>query len=82
MPDVYDLCGMKSMKTLKSFLTSIAFSLAGVAVHTNAATENHRNSSGVCFQLTPLGSRKALPESGRDDSTSEPLEVSALHAQS
>lgn len=69
------------MKTLKSFLTSIAFSLAGVAVHTNAATENHRNSSGVCFQLTPLGSRKALPEAGRDASVREPLEVSTQGEQ-
>lgn len=72
---------MKSMKTLKSFLTSIAFSLAGVAVHTNAATENLRNSSGVCFQLTPLGSRKALPEAGRDVSAGEPVEESARGSQ-
>ncbi len=69
------------MKTLKSVLSSIAFSLAGVAVHTNAATENHRNSSGVCFQLTPLGSRKALPESDRGDYASGPLEVSVQRAQ-
>lgn len=46
------------MKKLKSLLTSVAFSLAGVAVHTNAATENHRNACGVCFQLTPVGTRR------------------------
>ncbi|BAN48783.1 hypothetical protein [Metapseudomonas resinovorans] len=50
------------MKNLKSLLTSLAFSLAGIAVHTNAATENHRGSSGICFQSTPLGSRKTLPQ--------------------
>ncbi len=69
------------MKTLKSFLTSIAFSLAGVAVHTNAATENQRNSSGVCFQSTPLGSRKALPEAGRDGAASDSLEAPIERAQ-
>lgn len=49
------------MKNLKSYLTSIVFSLAGAAVHANAATENHRGNSGICFQLTPLAGRGALP---------------------
>jgi hypothetical protein len=60
------------MKTLKSLLTSIAFSLAGVAVHSNAATENHRNSSGVCFQTTPLGSKKVTPQSAETGSSGDP----------
>ncbi|WP_044874403.1 hypothetical protein [Pseudomonas sp. LFM046] len=55
------------MKTLKSLLTSIAFSLAGVAVHTNAATENLRGQSGVCFQLTPLGNKRAASQSAQED---------------
>ncbi|WP_457789871.1 hypothetical protein [Pseudomonas sp. PL-6] len=44
------------MMALKNLLTSVVFSLAGVAVHSNAASENHRNSSGVCFQTTPIRS--------------------------
>ena len=42
------------MQTLKSFLTALAFSLAGVAVHANAATERSTCGSAACFQLTPL----------------------------
>lgn len=61
------------MKNLKSFLTSIAFSLAGFAVHTNAATENHRNSSGVCFQLTPHGSKRTFSQSVQAGSGTAPL---------
>lgn len=49
------------MKSVKSFLTAIVFSLAGVAVHANAASENHRGDSGICFQLTPLAGKGALP---------------------
>ncbi|QEY63196.1 hypothetical protein FXN65_14455 [Metapseudomonas lalkuanensis] len=62
------------MRTLKSLLTSIAFSLAGVAVHSNAATENHRNSSGVCFQTTPLGSKKVSPQSAEAGASGDPLD--------
>lgn len=60
------------MKTLKSLLASIAFSLAGVAVHSNAATENHRNSSGVCFQTTPLGGKKVAPKSAEAGASGDP----------
>ncbi|NWA28197.1 hypothetical protein HX882_21220 [Pseudomonas gingeri] len=42
------------MNHVKNYLTAIAFSLAGVAVHANAATERHDCDSGVCFQLAPL----------------------------
>jgi len=42
------------MKNLKSFLTAVAFSLAGVAVHANAAMERSTCSNAACFQLTPL----------------------------
>lgn len=62
------------MKPLKSLLTSIAFALAGVAVHGNAATENHRNSSGICFQTTPLDRKKASAQwraAGASDSPQE-----------
>ncbi|AOE85228.1 hypothetical protein [Pseudomonas sp. TCU-HL1] len=71
--DAYNLTGMNSIKNLKSFLTSIAFSLTGIAVHANAATENHRSASGICFQLTPLGSKRALPQSAQEGSSSDPL---------
>ncbi|WP_271407533.1 hypothetical protein [Pseudomonas sp. Q1-7] len=54
------------MKTLKSLLASIAFSLAGVAVHTNAASENLRGERGLCFQLTPVGTRRVAPPSPAD----------------
>ncbi|MFW0754951.1 hypothetical protein ACN1C3_09365 [Pseudomonas sp. H11T01] len=60
------------MKNVKSFLTAIVFSLAGVAVHANAATENHRCESGICFQLTPLAGRGALPVLAADGSSRTP----------
>lgn len=41
------------MKNVKCLLTAVFFALAGVAVHANAAPEQHRCTSGVCFQLTP-----------------------------
>lgn len=62
------------MKTLKNLLTSLVFSLAGVAVHSNAATENHRNSSGVCFQTTPLSSRKVSSRSAEAGADCDPLD--------
>lgn len=49
------------MTNAKSLLTAIVFSLAGVAVHANAASENHRGDTGICFQLTPLAGKSALP---------------------
>lgn len=48
------------MKNVKSLLTAIVFSLAGVAVHANAATENRSCESAVCFQLTPLAENGAV----------------------
>ncbi|WP_338525136.1 hypothetical protein NUH87_05715 [Pseudomonas batumici] len=62
------------MNHVKSCLTAIVFSLAGVAVHANAAAESRHCDSGVCFQLAPLaedGSRHApqeryLEASGQD----------------
>ncbi|MNF44460.1 hypothetical protein D3C85_781610 [compost metagenome] len=62
------------MKNLKSFLTSIAFALAGVAVHTNAASENRRGESGICFQQTPLGRKSDLPRSAEEGAGSAPLD--------
>ena len=42
------------MNNVSRFLTAIAFSLAGVAAHANAAVEQHSCHSGTCFQLTPV----------------------------
>ncbi|WRH94272.1 hypothetical protein RCC30_10655 [Pseudomonas fluorescens] len=42
------------MNKVSRFLTAIAFSLAGVAAHANAAVEQHSCHSGSCFQLTPV----------------------------
>ncbi|MFZ3284334.1 hypothetical protein [Pseudomonas sp.] len=39
--------------------TAIAFSLAGVAAHANAAVEQHSCHSSNCFQLTPLAKSDA-----------------------
>ncbi|WP_296269724.1 hypothetical protein [Pseudomonas sp. UBA6323] len=55
------------MKNLKIYLSAFALSLAGVAVHANAASENHRGDSGLCFQLIPLagkGANRAQAENG------------------
>lgn len=49
------------MNTIKRYLTAVAFALAGFAVHANAASENHRGDTGVCFQLTPLAGKGAWP---------------------
>jgi hypothetical protein len=68
------LSGMISMKNLKSFLTSIAFALAGIAVHANAASENRRGESGICFQQTPLGRKGDLPRSAEKGLGSDPLD--------
>lgn len=70
------------MMNLKSFLTSIAFSLAGIAVHANAASENHRCERGICFQLTPVAGKGALPVLAEDGFSRTPqgkrLEVQPL----
>jgi hypothetical protein len=42
------------MNNVSRFLTAIAFSLAGVVTHANAAVEQHSCHSGTCFQLTPV----------------------------
>lgn len=42
------------MNNVLRFFTAVAFSLAGVAAHANAAVEQHSCHSGSCFQLTPL----------------------------
>ncbi|WP_180699507.1 hypothetical protein [Pseudomonas crudilactis] len=42
------------MNNVSRFLTAIAFSLAGVAAHANAAVEQHSCHSNTCFQLTPV----------------------------
>ncbi|GGM29470.1 hypothetical protein ACFQDN_20260 [Pseudomonas asuensis] len=57
------------MKNLKTYLTALAFSLAGVAVHANAASDNQQGVSGICFQLIELvgkGAFHSLAENGFD----------------
>lgn len=48
------------MKNLKTYLTALAFSLAGATVHANAASANHEDSK-ICFQLTDLAANGAPP---------------------
>jgi hypothetical protein len=57
------------MKNLKTYLTALVFSLAGITVHANAASANHEDSSKICFQLTDLAAKGAsslLTENGFD----------------
>lgn len=61
------------MKTLKTCLLALTFTLAGVAVHANAASENQRGDSGICFQLTPLAGKGALPSLTENGSSRTPL---------
>lgn len=61
------------MKSLNSFLTAVAFSLAGVAVHANAASENQRGESGICFQLTPLAGKGSQPTLSENGASRTPL---------
>jgi len=49
------------MFPIKSYLTAVAFALAGSAVHADAATEKNTCGSGVCFQLTPLAQKAESP---------------------
>lgn len=55
------------MNNVTRYLTAIAFSLAGVAAHANAAVEQGACTSSTCFQLTPVakqGSDALLVEDG------------------
>ncbi|MBD9504191.1 hypothetical protein M2D07_023275 [Pseudomonas sp. BGr12] len=61
------------MKNLKTFLTAVAFSFAGVAVHANAAAEASCSHSAVCFQLTPLADKSAAPQLAEDGFSRTPL---------
>ncbi|KQV17648.1 hypothetical protein ASC74_22780 [Pseudomonas sp. Root329] len=45
------------MNNVTRFLTAIAFSTAGAAVHANAAVEQKSCGSATCFQLTPVGEK-------------------------
>ncbi|MDH0289892.1 hypothetical protein N7414_12265 [Pseudomonas sp. GD04087] len=60
------------MKNLKTFVTAVAFSLAGVAVHANA-TEASCAHAAACFQLTPLAERSVTPELAEDGFSRTPL---------
>lgn len=42
------------MNNVSRYLTAVAFSLAGVAAHANAAVEQHSCGSSTCFQLAPV----------------------------
>ncbi|WP_322846723.1 hypothetical protein [Pseudomonas sp. B33.4] len=42
------------MNNVSRFFTAVAFCLAGVAAHANAAVEQHSCHSSTCFQLTPV----------------------------
>ncbi|NWB30012.1 hypothetical protein [Pseudomonas gingeri] len=42
------------MNPVKTYLSAIAFSLAGAAVHADAAAEKRQCPDGVCFQQTPV----------------------------
>ncbi|WP_017906525.1 hypothetical protein [Pseudomonas asplenii] len=49
------------MNHVRTYLSAIAFSLAGVAVHADAATEKRQCRDGQCFQLTPVGAQQKAP---------------------
>ncbi|WP_285420131.1 hypothetical protein [Pseudomonas sp. efr-133-TYG-5] len=42
------------MNNVARFFTAIAFALAGVAAHANAAVEQSSCTASICFQLSPL----------------------------
>ncbi|ABA77442.1 hypothetical protein K7459_03090 [Pseudomonas fluorescens] len=42
------------MNNVSRYLTAVAFSLAGVAAHANAAVEQNSCGSSTCFQLAPV----------------------------
>lgn len=60
------------MNTLKTVVTAIAFSLAGLAVHASAAEVNCSHDA-VCFQLTPLSEKTAIPQLAEDGFSRTPL---------
>ncbi|WP_047530529.1 hypothetical protein [Pseudomonas sp. 11/12A] len=45
------------MNHISRYLTAIAFSVAGVAAHANAAVEQSACGSSTCFQLTPVAQK-------------------------
>lgn len=61
------------MKNLKTFVTAIAFSLAGMAAHANAATEASCSHASACFQLTPLADSRVAPQLAEDGFSRTPL---------
>ncbi|MCP1625259.1 hypothetical protein [Pseudomonas nitroreducens] len=61
------------MKNLKTFVTAVAFSLAGVAVHANAASEASCTHGAACFQLTPLAEKGVAPQLAEDGFSRTPL---------
>ncbi|MFJ3264189.1 hypothetical protein ACIPK7_28380 [Pseudomonas sp. NPDC086581] len=61
------------MKNLKTFVTAVAFSLAGIAVHANAAAETSCAHGAVCFQLTPPADKNLAPQLAEDGSSRTPL---------
>lgn len=60
------------MNNMKRFLTAAAFAFAGVAVHANAASENHRGDTGICFQLTPLAGKGEVPSLSENGASRTP----------
>lgn len=61
------------MKNLKTVVTAIAFSLAGVAMHASAAVEASCTPAAACFQLTPLADRNAAPQLAEEGFSRTPL---------
>jgi len=61
------------MNNLKIYLTALALSLAGVTVHVNAASENHRGDSGLCYQLIPLAGKGAVRTQAENGFSRTPL---------
>ncbi|MFS2124132.1 hypothetical protein [Pseudomonas sp. Pseusp97] len=61
------------MKNLKTIVTAVVFSLAGVAVHANAAAEAGCSHGAACFQLTPLADKSEAPQLAEDGFSRTPL---------
>ncbi|WP_419735852.1 hypothetical protein [Pseudomonas sp. COR18] len=60
------------MNHVRTYLSAIAFSLAGAAVHADAATEKRQCPDGQCFQLTPVGEQQTAPLLGENGSSRTP----------
>ncbi|CDF85614.1 hypothetical secreted protein [Pseudomonas knackmussii B13] len=60
------------MNKLNTLLTAIAFSLAGVAVHANAAQTNCSNGN-ACFQSTPVAGKSGAAQLAEDGYGRTPL---------